>query len=94
MTGEISLHGQVREIGGLKEKAIAAHSSELKTIFIPKENEKDIDDIPIEVREELKIIKVEEYSEIWSSILTLKPEEEITFVKKDCKQEEATLSTP
>ncbi|CAG8453566.1 10952_t:CDS:2, partial [Ambispora leptoticha] len=63
MTGEITLHGHVEAIGGLKEKAIAAHRSGLKTIIIPKTNEKDIEDIPLEVRRELKIIMVREYEE-------------------------------
>src|SRR6185503_9617811 len=61
MMGEITLHGHVEAIGGLKEKAIAARRSELKTIIIPKANEKDLEDIPAEVRQELKIIPVEEY---------------------------------
>ncbi|CAG8840028.1 14653_t:CDS:2, partial [Racocetra persica] len=61
MTGEITLHGHVEAIGGLKEKAIAAHRSGLKTIIIPKANEKDIDDIPEEVRQNLEIITVDEY---------------------------------
>src|SRR4051812_36251784 len=64
MTGEITLHGHVGEIGGLKEKAIAAHRSELKTIIIPKANEKDIEDIPAEVRQELEIITAEEYEKV------------------------------
>jgi len=64
MTGEITLHGHVEAIGGLKEKAIAACRSELKTIIIPKSNEKDIEDIPKEVRDQLKIITVEEYEEV------------------------------
>ncbi|KAF9987383.1 hypothetical protein BGZ65_003928, partial [Modicella reniformis] len=63
MTGEITLHGHVGEIGGLKEKAIAAHRSQLKTIIIPKFNEKDIEEIPAEIQQELKIILVEEYDE-------------------------------
>src|SRR6185436_11008211 len=78
MTGEITLHGHVEAIGGLKEKAIAACRSELKTIIVPKANEKDIEDIPEEVRQELKIILVEEYEEVW----------EILFGKK---QRKATL---
>src|SRR5213080_2690936 len=49
MTGEITLHGRVEAIGGLKEKAIASYRSELKTIIIPKANEKDITDIPAEI---------------------------------------------
>src|SRR4051794_31572314 len=68
MTGEITLTGNVLAIGGLKEKAIAAHRSKLKTIFIPKKNEKDIKDIPIEIRKELKIILVSKYREVWESI--------------------------
>ncbi|MFA5466394.1 MAG: endopeptidase La [Candidatus Izemoplasmatales bacterium] len=55
MTGEITLKGRVLPIGGLKEKAIAAARAGLKEIVIPKDNEKDIDDIPAEVREVLKI---------------------------------------
>jgi ATP-dependent Lon protease len=68
MTGEITLHGQVEAIGGLKEKAIAAHRSELKKIIIPQANKKDIDDIPTEVRRDLKIILVEKYEEVAKKI--------------------------
>src|SRR5437763_10818057 len=64
MTGEISLHGRVEAIGGLKEKAIAAHRSGLKKIIIPRANEKYIEDIPLEVRQELEIISVAEYEEV------------------------------
>ncbi len=55
MTGEITLNGRVLPIGGLKEKAIAAARSGLKEIVIPLENEKDVDDIPKEVRDKLTI---------------------------------------
>ena len=55
MTGEITLKGRVLPIGGLKEKAIAAARSGLKQIIIPRGNEKDVDDIPKEVRDVLKI---------------------------------------
>lgn len=54
MTGEITLRGRVMEIGGLKEKVIAAHRAGLKTIIIPKENKKDLMDIPKEVLKDLK----------------------------------------
>ena len=54
MTGEITLRGRVMEIGGLKEKIIAAHRAGLKTIIIPKENKKDLVDIPKEVLKDLK----------------------------------------
>lgn len=56
MTGEITLRGQVLPIGGLKEKSISAHRSGIKTIIIPKDNEKDIDDIPESVQNDLDII--------------------------------------
>ena len=76
MTGEISLHGRIEKIGGLKEKAIAAHRSGLKEIIIPQANEKDIEDIPLEVRQELKITLAEEYEEVWKKIF-------ITLEKKE-----------
>lgn len=56
MTGEITLTGDVLPIGGLKEKSISAHRSGIKTIIIPKDNAKDIDDIPESVQKELEII--------------------------------------
>lgn len=56
MTGEITLRGQVLPIGGLKEKSISAHRSGIRTIIIPKDNEKDIEDIPQSVQKDLNII--------------------------------------
>ncbi len=70
MTGEITLRGQVLPIGGLREKSIAALRSGLKKIFIPKENERDIEDIPQEVRNVLEIQPVSNISEILSSVFT------------------------
>lgn len=64
MTGEITLRGRVLPIGGLKEKALAAHRAGLTKIVIPKENEKDIDDIPASVRQELTIVCVEHMDEV------------------------------
>jgi ATP-dependent Lon protease len=69
MTGEITLRGNVLPIGGLKEKAIAAHRSGLKTILIPKDNEKDIDDIPKEVKDALIIIPVEHVTDVFLKAL-------------------------
>ena len=59
MTGEITLRGRVLPIGGLREKAIAAHRSGLKKIIIPKDNEVDLDEIPESVLAELEIVKAE-----------------------------------
>ena len=64
MTGEITLRGRILPIGGLKEKSIAAYRSGLKTIIIPKDNEKDIDDIPNEVKSKLNIITADHIREV------------------------------
>lgn len=69
MTGEITLRGYVLPIGGLKEKAIAAHRSGLKTIIIPKDNVKDVDDIPQEVRDALQIVPVENVNDVFQIAL-------------------------
>jgi ATP-dependent Lon protease len=68
MTGEITLRGNILEIGGLKEKSIAAHRAGLKTIFIPKDNEKSLVEIPKEVKRDIKFIPVSHYSEIYKKI--------------------------
>ncbi|WP_102345369.1 endopeptidase La [Bacillus sp. Marseille-P3661] len=70
MTGEITLRGRVLPIGGLKEKSLAAHRAGLKTIIIPKENEKDLDDIPESVRNDLEYIPVEHLDEVLKHALT------------------------
>ncbi len=64
MTGEITLRGKVLPIGGLKEKLLAAHRFGVKTVVIPKDNEKDLVDIPDEVRDELQIHPVETIDEV------------------------------
>lgn len=69
MTGEVTLRGAVLPIGGLKEKAIAAHRSGITTILIPSENERDIEDIPAEVKEHLNIIPVKNVMDVISKAL-------------------------
>ena len=64
MTGEITLRGHVLPIGGLKEKSISAHRAGLKTIIMPKENEKDLDDIPESIRKDLTFIPVSHLDEV------------------------------
>ena len=64
MTGEITLRGRVMAIGGLKEKVLAAHREGMKTIILPKENEKDIADIPEAVRKDLEFVPVETMDEV------------------------------
>ncbi|RDI44183.1 endopeptidase La [Falsibacillus pallidus] len=69
MTGEITLRGRVLPIGGLKEKTLSAHRAGLTTIILPKDNEKDIDDIPESVRNELKFILVSHIDEVLKNAL-------------------------
>jgi ATP-dependent Lon protease len=64
MTGEITLRGRVLPIGGLKEKSLSAHRAGLTKIIIPKDNEKDIDDIPESVREDLSFVLVSHVDDV------------------------------
>ena len=64
MTGEVTLTGQVLPIGGLKEKSLAAYRYGIDTIIIPKENEKDIEDIPDSIKNNIKIILAKQVDEV------------------------------
>lgn len=68
MTGEITLRGRVLGIGGLKEKVIGAHRANISKVFIPKENEKDLDEIPDEIRKEINFILVDKYIDIYEKL--------------------------
>ncbi|PLR75480.1 endopeptidase La [Bacillus sp. V3-13] len=69
MTGEITLRGRVLPIGGVKEKTLSAHRAGLTKIILPKDNEKDIDDIPESVREQLDFVLVSHVDEVLSHAL-------------------------
>jgi ATP-dependent Lon protease len=69
MTGEITLRGRVLPIGGLKEKTLSAHRAGLTKVILPKDNEKDIDDIPESVREQLEFVLVSHVDEVLSHAL-------------------------
>jgi ATP-dependent Lon protease len=76
MTGEITLRGRVLPIGGLKEKVLAAHRAGVRKVLLPKENEKDIRDIPARVRTRMELVLVESADEVLRHALRLeKPEE-------------------
>ena len=76
MTGEITLRGRVTAIGGLKEKCLAAHRLGIKTILIPRENKKDLREIPKKVRNKLRIVIVDYVDEVLREALVLeKPAE-------------------
>ena len=72
MTGEVTLRGRVLPIGGLKEKLLAALRGGIKTAIIPSENEKDLKEIPQNVKDGLKIIPVEHVDEVLKIALTKK----------------------
>ncbi len=91
MTGEVTLTGQVLQIGGLKEKLLAAHRAGIKEVLIPKENEKDLVDIPKKIIDAIKITPVEFADEVLKIALTkeLKKTEwvEVDLSKKDDKSQ-------
>ena len=68
MTGEISLLGNVMAIGGLKEKVIAAGQAGIKQVFVPQENEADVEELEAEVVEGLTITKVQKLTDIWKEV--------------------------
>ena len=75
MTGEITLRGRVLAIGGLKEKMIAAHRGGVEAVLIPKENEKDIKDLPASVKKAVEIVLVEHMDEVLARALAVESED-------------------
>jgi ATP-dependent Lon protease len=82
MTGEITLRGRVLPIGGLKEKLIAAHRGGVKRVIIPKENEKDLKDVPKSISSQMDIAFVEHMDEVLSHALIVRAGESL-FKKAD-----------
>ena len=74
MTGEMTLRGEVLPIGGLKEKLLAAHRGGIKTVLIPKDNEKDLSEIPKNIKQKLEIIPVQWIDEVLQVALVKMPE--------------------
>jgi ATP-dependent Lon protease len=73
MTGEITLRGRVLPIGGLKEKALSAHRAGIQMVIFPKDNEKDLNDIPKSVRKDLKFVSVHHMDEVLKLALVRDP---------------------
>ena len=73
MTGEITLRGRVLPIGGLKEKLLAAHRAGIDTVLIPKENLKDLEEVPENVRSAITIIPAEKVDTVLETALCEKP---------------------
>ena len=70
MTGEVTLNGRVLPIGGVKQKLLAAHRAGLTTVFLPKRNEPDLDDVPVAVREQLTVRLVADVADVVREALT------------------------
>ena len=73
MTGEITLRGRVLPIGGLKSKILAAHLAGAGMVILPKRNEKDLRDIPEEIRKQLKLVTAETMDEVLAAALRRRP---------------------
>lgn len=91
MTGEITLRGRVLQIGGLKEKLLAAHRGGVKTVIIPIDNEKDLADIPENVKKGIKIIPVSSVDRVLEIALT-KPLTPIEW--QDDEREKVPVTSP
>jgi len=94
MTGEVTLTGQVLPIGGLKEKLLAAHRAGIKQVIIPKENEKDLVDMPKKITDDIKITTVEHADEVLKIALTKELKRiEWVEVEKISKSEDKTQAS-
>ena len=96
MTGEVTITGQVLPIGGLKEKLLAAHRAGIKQVLIPKDNEKNLVDIPKKVIDDIKITPVNTADEVLRIALTkeLKPTDwvEVDKISENKKSEKTQAS--
>jgi ATP-dependent Lon protease len=97
MTGEITLRGQVLKIGGLKEKLLAAHRGNIKTVLIPADNERDLKEIPDNIKADLNIIPVRWIDQVLEHALEYQPTplsaEKKAPLGKDAKQEDKDKSS-
>lgn len=96
MTGEVTLRGRVLEIGGVKEKVLAAHRAGLTTVILPKQNAKDLDDVPKNVKRDMQFIFAEHMDEVLKVALTRAlPKEKSTIdSKKENKKDSFSVPQP
>jgi ATP-dependent Lon protease len=74
MTGEITLHGKVLPIGGVKHKVLAAHRAGIRTVVLPKRNEPDTDDIPAQIKDEITLVFADHVQEVINiALLPIRP---------------------
>jgi len=98
MTGEITLRGRVLPIGGLKSKILAAHLSGARIVILPRKNEKDLRDIPDEIRKQIKLILVDSMDQVLEAALRRKPKALVIRVPGSgggpAKKDEAAIPAP
>jgi ATP-dependent Lon protease len=70
MTGEITLRGKVLPVGGIKEKVLAAHRAGIRTVILPARNERDVEDVPEELRRQVAFVFVDDAGEVLRHTLT------------------------
>ena len=73
MTGEITLRGKVLPVGGIKEKVLAANRAGIRTVILPKRNERDLEDLPTELRQEMEFVLAESAEEVLARALEPRP---------------------
>jgi len=79
MTGEVTLRGRVLPVGGIKMKVLAAHRAGLTTVILPKRNEKDLDDLPAEVRSDMRLVLVERIDEAMNVAFGAEARQEVSI---------------
>jgi ATP-dependent Lon protease len=93
MTGEVTLRGKVLAIGGLKAKTIAAHRAGIQTVLLPKDNAKDIPELPDRIREDLNLVAVEHLDEVLNAAL-LETEDAPVSLSEEDKEGETRVVIP
>ncbi len=83
MTGELTLRGKILPIGGVREKVIGANRNGIKKIFIPRQNEKDLEDIPNEIKDGMQFILVDRYMDIYKQLFKIKRRSEENAISRE-----------
>ena len=81
MTGEISLSGRIRPVGGVKEKVLAAFNNNIRTVILPSKNRKDLEDISEEIKKKMKFIFASNLSQVFKEVLLSEPEVQPHFIE-------------
>ena len=92
MTGEVTLRGRILPIGGLKEKVLAAHRGGIKTVLIPTENEKDLQEIPATILKAVHLEMVDHMDQVLKKALMLEDRESSLIKKKEPQPEKEEVS--